>query len=125
MIWTVFMWVKNDVGGQDGKQKIEFCLLIEDEAFPPFPFSFAGWSEGVPHPTVSFWLPFSPIDLTQSPATPREPMAQRHTASFVEEIHRFRLTADSADKNMSPVFPYCPQQTCCSRCVTFRKLDEL
>lgn len=68
-------------------------------------FSAAGWSEGAPHPIVPLWLPFSPIDLTQGPATPRETGTLRHTVPFVEGTHQFRLTADSADKKYAPLLP--------------------
>lgn len=71
-------------GGQDGEQQIEFCLAVEDGALPQCLFTAAGWSEGAQHPTVPLWLPFSRIDLTLGPATPRETGAWRHAASFVE-----------------------------------------
>lgn len=71
-------------GGQDGEQQIEFCLAVEDGALPRCLFTAVGWSGGAQHPTVPLWLPFSRIDLTLGPATPRETGAWRQAASFVE-----------------------------------------
>lgn len=41
-------------------------------------------AKGARRPTVALWLPFSRIDLTLGPDTPREPGTWRHGASFVE-----------------------------------------
>ncbi|KAJ4937219.1 hypothetical protein JOQ06_001798, partial [Pogonophryne albipinna] len=76
----------------------------------------------VKEPTGPLWLPFSPIDLTLAPAPPRETGARRHTASFVEGIHQFRLTADSADKKDVPLLPVLEEKECWIRAKYEQKL---
>ncbi|GLD51001.1 arf-GAP with GTPase, ANK repeat and PH domain-containing protein 3 isoform X1 [Lates japonicus] len=76
---------KSRLGSQSDAMAIQSIRNVRGNSFC-VDCDAPSWSDGAPRPTVPLWLPFSPIDLTQGPATPRE--ARRHTASFVEGIHQ-------------------------------------
>ncbi|KAI9544600.1 Arf-GAP with GTPase, ANK repeat and PH domain-containing protein 3 [Dissostichus eleginoides] len=101
------------------------AMLIKTLA-PPSHLNSCSWGRCQParvkEPTGPLWLPFSPIDLTLGPAPPRETGARRHTASFVEGIHQFRLTADSADKKDVPLLPVLEEKECWIRAKYEQKL---
>lgn len=105
----VCVWAENEIGGRRRGGGVEMesnryncAVAIEDGAFPSASILCLTPEKKEPRvPPRPFLAAIQPHRSDSGPGRPPRGgrgLAETHTASFVEGIHRSRLTADGADK---------------------------